>query len=417
MASILRPIRTGPLWLAAVLGVVSPTASAQDERASWHERPGLSGDWGGARAELEEAGIEIFATYTTGFWSNLRGGLEKGTRYEGFAQWGLGLDLERLVEWPGARFVADWHSYHGGQPSDDLIGQFANNALSGNESDDSIRFYHLYLEQELWEGAVRVKVGQLDIDDDFPDSEYVDAFLGAAYGSFTTGRHELGAPFYPVAAPGVFLELKPTESFTVKLGAYTADPGEDEKSNWGFDWGFDEGASLVAELSTQRSPLGLEGTYSFGVFGTTRKLVDFEEAGTDAGGYALFAQIDLVLLTDDGGDTRLGAFARAGLAPQTDRAVVHGYVNAALVWYEPIPGREEDLVGIGLGYTDFGSDYLSSQRASGSDVTGHEITLELTYRAQLTGWLSLQPDLQVFLDPHFARRDAVAIGLLAVITL
>ncbi len=66
---------------------------------------------------------------------------------------------------------------------------------------------------------------------------------------------------------------------------------------------------------------------------------------------------------------------------------------------------------------DFASDYLSSQRASGQNVTGDETVVELTYRAAITSWLSLQPDLQFFFDPHFGRRDAVVVGLRAVVDL
>jgi hypothetical protein len=35
----------------------------------------------------------------------------------------------------------------------------------------------------------------------------------------------------------------------------------------------------------------------------------------------------------------------------------------------------------------------------------------------VTGWLTLQPDVQLFFDPQRGRRDALAIGLRAVIEL
>jgi carbohydrate-selective porin OprB len=51
------------------------------------------------------------------------------------------------------------------------------------------------------------------------------------------------------------------------------------------------------------------------------------------------------------------------------------------------------------------------------NVSRRESVLELTYRLQVTGWLTLQPDVQFFFDPHFSRRDATVIGLRAVIEL
>ena len=46
-----------------------------------------------------------------------------------------------------------------------------------------------------------------------------------------------------------------------------------------------------------------------------------------------------------------------------------------------------------------------------------ESVLEITYRFQVTRWLSLQPDVQFIWDPHLSRRDATAIGLRAVVEL
>ena len=56
---------------------------------SWLERPFVTGDWGGARSWLADRGFAPYGVYTAGVWSNVRGGLEKGTRYEGYAHWGF----------------------------------------------------------------------------------------------------------------------------------------------------------------------------------------------------------------------------------------------------------------------------------------------------------------------------------------
>lgn len=50
-------------------------------------------------------------------------------------------------------------------------------------------------------------------------------------------------------------------------------------------------------------------------------------------------------------------------------------------------------------------------------MSRRQSVLEVTYRFQATGWLTLQPNLQLFFDPHFSRRDATVIGLRAVIEL
>ncbi len=136
----------------------------------WRERDQLTGDWGGLRSRLEERGIEPWAEYTSGFWANLDGGLDTGIRYEGFAGWGIDVDLGPLSgsdTWADTSFHIDWSSYHGRQPSEDLVGAFELNFVSGWEAEDSVRFYQIYLEQEFFDGALLIDAGQLAADENF----------------------------------------------------------------------------------------------------------------------------------------------------------------------------------------------------------------------------------------------------------
>ena len=113
----------------------------------------------------------------------------------------------------------------------------------------------------------------------------------------------------------------------------------------------------------------------------------------------------------------LGFFLRGYVAPQADRNFVLWEVDFGLKVTRPIPGRGNDVFSLGFAHLDFSNDYVRSERARGNDVSRRQNVLELTYRFQLTGWLTLQPDVQFVFDPHFSRRDATVIGLRAVIEL
>lgn len=399
---------TGLLLLAR-----NAVAAPSDE---WRTRDQLTGDWGGLRTQLQELGIEPWAEYTSGFWSNLDGGFDTGIRYEGFAAWGVDVDFGLLSSadaWADTSFYIDWISYHGGQPSEDLVGAFPIGFVSGWESEDSVRFYQIYIEQELFDGALLARAGQLVADEDFFVSPTADNFLNATFGNFFAA-----GPVYPLAAPGVYVRIVPADGWELRVGAYTGDPGEDEGSNWGFDWKISSqaGAVIYAEIEAQQSPLGLPGTYIFGVVGDTSDYTDFESGGDANGAYLLSAVIDQALLLDTAGEPRLSAFVRAAFAPQDDRVPARYNVDLGFVWFGPLPGREQDILGVAWSYLDFADDYVRSERAAGNRVSRHETVLELTYRAQVTGWLTLQPDLQILFDPHFSRNDAVVLGLNAVIT-
>jgi porin len=81
------------------------------------------------------------------------------------------------------------------------------------------------------------------------------------------------------------------------------------------------------------------------------------------------------------------------------------------------PWRPHDALSFGFAYLRFGRDYVAALRATGEDVSGYQGSLELVYRAQLAPWLTLQPDVQYFFEPHFSRRDTFAIGLRVVVHL
>jgi porin len=409
------------LWETAVcLGLlVAPGTSAEQvSRSDWLERSHLAGDWGGRRSSLAGRGVELGATYTTGFWSNLDGGFRTGSRYEGFAEWFVEADLDALFGWQGGRFEIDWYSYHGGQPSEDLVGSFATQTVSDNETSRSVRFFEILLRQTLFDDRVVFKVGQLSADDDFFVAENADALLNGTFGFLGLGRPEQIAPFFPLAAPGAYFMARTADrTWEVHAGVYTEDPGRDERSNFGFGWSFDNGAFLLGEIRSNRNPLGRAGSYALGAAGSTADVRNFQSGGRANGTYGLYGLIDQLLFERTSARPGLGVFLRSYGMPQEERNEMLWYVGAGLKLTRPLPGRDKDVLSLGFAHLRFSDDYVDAKRASGENVSEHDSVLELTYRFQATGWLTLQPDVQLFFDPHLSRRDATVIGLRAVVDL
>ncbi len=414
--------RTGlaSLWaggIAAALVVAGASAVAAEPAPDPCSlaRPRLTGDWGGAREDLADRGVEAGARYTSGFWSNVRGGFRTGTRYEGFAQWSLSADLDRLLDWKGGAFEINWYSYHGGQPSEDLVGVFATQTISGHETVRSVRFYEILLRQSWDNGRFLVKAGQLAADTDFFVSDYSDALLNGTFGFLGLGRATEIAPFYPLAAPGAYFRARSAdERWQAHVGVYSADPGEDRESNLGFDWSFDNGAFFIGELGTRYSLFGRPGSLAVGAVGTTAELENFATGGSVNEGYGLFGGLDQLLFEETSARPGLGLFLRSYGGPQEERSLVRWYVDFGLKLTRPFRGRDRDVLSLGFAYLRLTDSYVGSQRRVGLDVSKQQTVLELTYRFQATGWLSLQPDVQFVFDPHFSRRDAIVIGLRAV---
>ncbi len=401
----------------AVLLLLAQRGGA-DPLRDWLERAELTGDWGGRRTALRERGVDLYARYHVGFWSNLRGGLDQGTRFESLADFGGDLDLERLVGWRGARFAINWHDYRGGKPSEALVGPFGSRSVSGLEAEDAFRFFEIYLEQTLFDGRLRAKIGQLALDSDFMKTPRAALFLNSIFEDFVSDVAASDFAVYPLAAGGAFLEAAPTERERVRVGAYSADTGRDQGDNIGFDWSFSnsQGASVLVELATERRPFGLRGNYLVGLVMQTGNVEDFRDGGMADGLYAIYLGLDQTLFQGRGDGARdLGVFLHAVSAPQDHRSAFRWLTNGGFALTGPLPGRPRDVLGLAFSYMDFRRSFLRRRRAAGEPRTSSEWIFELTYRAQLAGWLTLQPDLQYVVDPNLGRRNALVLGLRTVI--
>ena len=80
-----------------------------------------------------------------------------------------------------------------------------------------------------------------------------------------------------------------------------------------------------------------------------------------------------------------------------------------------IPGRAKDEVGFGVASAHNGSEFVDQQRKTGQRVDRAEVTLELAYRAPITSWLNIQPDLQYVFNPNTDPRVPNAlVGLIRI---
>ena len=68
------------LLLAALLASAPaiPAARAQSALEGWLQQPTMTGDWGGARKSLRDAGIDLQASFVAEFATNFHGGESDG---------------------------------------------------------------------------------------------------------------------------------------------------------------------------------------------------------------------------------------------------------------------------------------------------------------------------------------------------
>ncbi len=125
-----------------------------------------------------------------------------------------------------------------------------------------------------------------------------------------------------------------------------------------------------------------------------------------AGDWGVYGVIDQMLwASDDDPGRNVSFFTRAMGTPQSDRNLIDFSLNLGLTMHNPLPHRDDDTAGFGMGYAKVSGSVsaLDQDTAAGSTtffpVRTQETFLELTYQYQVTPWWQLQPDFQYVFNP------------------
>ena len=416
------------LLAAFLLGPASKSAAAED---GFFEQDKLTGDWGGARKTLKDAGIDLGLNYVAETLSNPVGGFKQTTIYQGLLTPSLNLDLEKLANWPGATFYTDAFQISGRGLSRNAIGNLL--AVSTIEALPSTRLHDLWLQQEALDRQVSLRVGQIAIDDEFYISQYSANFINSTFGCPDILSTDLpsGGPCYPFAVPGVRLRGAPTAGLTLSAAVFNGNPAPpgprdpQVRNSSGTNFLIGEGGSLALaelaysfdtapDLTASLSDAKFGGWYHTAEFPDLRRdtlgrsLADPSSNGIAAlhhGNFGFYIVLDKMLWQPpDAGARGLAGFLRVGGAPG-DRNLISLEVDAGLTYKGQLPGRELDLMGVAASYSRIGS----AERGLAGDAvlfTGmeqpagdYETVLELTYQLNVAPWWVLQPDLQLILHP------------------
>jgi porin len=394
------------------------------------DRSNLFGDMGGPRPWLGDHGVTIGLQEASEYLSNLSGGTRRGGAYDGLTQFGIGVDTQKAFGLPGGIFNVSGLQIHGTNLTqrDLQTLQFA----SGIEADDTTRLWELWYQQSLLGGKVDVKVGQQSLDQEFMVSQYAGAFMNATFGWSALPSTDLpaGGPAYPLSSLGVRVRTTPSDNWTVLAGVFDGNPagngvGDPQQLNaHGTNFNLHDGALFIGEVQYALNPApsdpaapkpsGLPGTYKLGFWYNTQSFADrgFDTTGLSLanrasnavpqnhrGDYSFYAVADQMVWRPSADSPQsVGVFARIMGAPG-DLGI-----NAGVTLKAPFKSRDNDVVGLAVGYAQIGShaqDLASATAAytPGYPSRGSETVAEATYQYQVTPWWQLQADFQYVFSP------------------
>ncbi|MEY5027272.1 MAG: hypothetical protein RLZZ244_2800 [Verrucomicrobiota bacterium] len=403
-------------------GFLSPRPRPASQPASPSEF-GLTGDWGGLRSSLRDAGVDVSAFYT-GEWMNVvKGGKSRGSVFDGLAKLSLNARLDSLVGWQGATFRISALAPHGTSGSARHAGDLA--LFSNIDAYDSLRLVDFWIEQRLLDNQVSLKLGQMRVDDEFGVNNSALWFINNSFGTPNTPATSMPYANYPVGGLGIRLRVEPTENLYGQIGLYDGNPSSGDFADpttgrfgnarrHGTDWALrhSEGFLWASEVGFQRSgsyPGAVRLGWLHHTDGFNRAALglgsDGKTDGSSNSGYVIIEQT--LWEKPDAPREGLNGFL-CGIKAQESRNPM-SYSQQAGLTYTGL-ATHEDKVGIAYAYNK-----ISPLKTNpGGDS---ESVLELSYLYPIHSAVKVQPDLQIIRRPggNTGNRDAWVLGVRAIV--
>lgn len=356
---------------------------------------------GSETKEMEEA-VLVEVTYTFDVWSVASGGLQSGTRYLDNADLVIEADLERIVGWEGATILA-YGLYNNGKSISDLVGdaQAVSNIETGVEA---LRLYELWVQQELGDLA-SLKVGLYDLNSEFDVLESSGLFVGSAHGIGTdiAQSGEAGPSIFPVTSLAARLEIEPVDGLKLRGAILDGVPGNpDRPKRTTIQLGNGDGALLIAEAEANTGAAKV-------LFGHWRYTANFETwfGQSDNGNSGWYLRSETRIFSEPSDERQgLDGFVRLGVASGRFNPFDR-FVSGGLTYTGLLAGRDEDQVGIA-----FATALVSDELRDTEPMLKHETAFELTYRAAITDWLTLQPGLHYVVNPSADPNTGNALAIM-----
>jgi len=384
-------------------------------------------DWDGLADTLSAAGIKPLVTYEGGVSANMSGGEARGATYTGDLSVQLAFDGDRLAGVPGLSALFDGLWLHGGQPSK-LVGDAQG--VSDISGPNAIRVYEAWVQYNFAGGAFSILGGRYDLNTEFYRLSSADIFVNSSFGiGAEFGLSGFAGPsVFPDTSLGARFAYKPGPNSVLRAAVLDGAPLNPESGS-PEPFSAQAGVLLVAEAAWLTRPSTSDGPtprgYHIGrretplpyddkiAIGAWYYTATFNEPGPaspgmgpahhngEAGAYLLLDRI----LFQSGQDParRVTGFLQLGVADQAvDRFAT--YIGAGLAASGLVPARSDDQFGLAVAMARNGSHFLAAQQQAAIPVTAAETAVELTYRAQATSWLTVQPDVQYVIHPNTDPR-------------
>ncbi len=422
------------VMFGVIIGLASASATAIAKDVDYSSN--LTGNWGGARQQLHDRGIDLGADYVGEFAYNTSGGLRHTQAYADQFHISGVFDFDRLFGWRGGSLHVDVINRNG-ELLNDKAGLGTYGVTQVNEiygTGNITRLFNFYLEQSLWDDKALVKLGRMGVGVDFfpfsCDFQNL-VFCGDLPSYITQGMMD-----WPLSQIGATVTINPSKEWYFKVGGYEVNPNNALTSNGLrlFPRGDRVGTLTMVEAGINTT-LGsgdtqLPGHWRIGGWYNT---ADFPDLLLDVNGmpqvltgapammvhsitgyYAMAQQQVTSKLT------LFGNFIQAD--SKTDP--VSQIAQVGMLYNALFASRPNDTLGLAVGRQRGSDRVATSERIMNANglgpvpVQGSEYLLVINYKARVYHGISLMPNLQYIHHPGgaSANSNVTVLGLQLGIT-
>lgn len=306
--------------------------------------------------------------------SDLHGGLDTGTVYDGMLLAAIDAPTHPLGAWRGGLLHLSFLDVRSGQPSASHIGDFQS--VSNIEAPNATRIYSAWFQEKYTDGNT-LRLGLIDLNTLFDVTEAASTLLNASFSLDPTLSGNFPVSTYPEPGYGLVFGRRQGD-LTLHAGVFQGDPTQRIHP-------FGNGALEIAELD-----------YGYALHSATQLGLGLwhykQPSASLAPTHLIGAYINLSQAIELGSFGHARAFLNLGLCPAAD-SMVPEHLSLGIDVSDPFTLASADHLSVGLSRADFRD-------------RKHETTIEATYQLALTASLSIQPDLQLVRNPSGQTGNA-----------
>ena len=375
--------------------------------AVWFPCAALSAESGLLKA------LQLQVVYDGDVWANIDGGRDTGSIYVAHLDLSLAADAESLWNWPATRLYFRGFADSGASISNrvgDIHG--VNNWEAGYRG---AKLLEAWIERSFNHEQSSLRFGLYDTTTEFDKNKSEVLFINNAQGmNRPLSLSGLNGPStYSATSLGLRLRHNLDAHWTLKAGLLEGLPGDpNDPSAFAVGIRSADGALALGEVR-YHDPGGHRLALGYWRYTASFDRLTASSPARATGNQGFYVSGDTMLISA-ADDPLRGISVGLRLAhADADFNRFDWFASGVITDSGFLSRRPSDKIGLGFVYSRTGDGYRRHVQAQGTVVNSGELALEATYRAPITNWLTLQPDLQYIIQPANAPTspNAVVVGL------